>query len=365
MSPSEISTLTPLPSHISHFTPKLLSWFDRHGRKDLPWQKDITGYRVWVSEIMLQQTQVATVIPYYNRFMSRFPSITDLALAPIDDVLHHWSGLGYYARARNLHKTAGIIQHDHAGCFPQHVDELINLPGIGRSTAGAISAIAFNQHASILDGNVKRVLSRLRMIEGWSGHRAVEKQLWALAQHLTPKQRTKDYTQAIMDLGATLCHRRHPNCSQCPVQALCEANIHHKQSVYPTPKPKKNRPIKQAVSLLITHNETLLLLRRPDQGIWGGLWTPPQFDTLSKAHDWCLQHKLPLDISQASIETIKHSFSHYHLHLSVYHIDNTKKQGFTADEDKQIWYNLNQPQSIGIAAIVPKILNSLTQSMST
>lgn len=225
--------------HQPAFADRLLTWFDRHGRHDLPWQHNRSLYRVWLAEVMLQQTQVATVIPYYQRFLHTFPDLGSLALASLDDVLAQWAGLGYYTRARNLHRAAQIIQAQQAGHFPQHYEDVLALPGIGPSTAGAILAQALGQRHTILDGNVKRVLCRHRAIEGWPGQREVEKQLWELADVLTPHQRVDDYTQAIMDLGATLCTRTSPGCEQCPLKADCRAFAESRVSLLPTPRPKK------------------------------------------------------------------------------------------------------------------------------
>jgi A/G-specific adenine glycosylase len=222
--------------HSDIFSIKLLQWFDLFGRKDLPWQKNPTAYSVWVSEIMLQQTKVSTVIPYYVRFMKTFPDLEALAQASEDIVLHHWSGLGYYARASNLHKTAKIISSHHQGIFPNTLEGLESLPGIGRSTAGAICAIAYKKSVSILDGNVKRVLARHEAIDGWTGHSKILKLLWAAAENYTPTERIADYTQAIMDLGATLCTRSKPRCYECPVSDSCKGLIAGNPEYYPKKK---------------------------------------------------------------------------------------------------------------------------------
>ncbi|MCK5925416.1 MAG: A/G-specific adenine glycosylase, partial [Methylococcales bacterium] len=242
------------------FQQKILAWFALKGRKNLPWQQPINPYRVWVSEIMLQQTQVTTVIPYFQKFIHHFPDIQSLANAPLDDVLQHWAGLGYYARARNLHKSAQIIHQQ--GYFPDTVDELIKLSGIGLSTAGAISSIAFNNSAAILDGNVRRVLTRFHAITGWVGITAVSQKLWALSQRYTPDKNVADYTQAMMDLGATLCTRTKPQCEQCPLSADCQAYAQGTVLEYPTPKPKKIKPVKSLVFLLLYHKKQLLLEKR-------------------------------------------------------------------------------------------------------
>ena len=259
------------------FATSLLAWFDQHGRRDLPWQRAINPYRVWVSEIMLQQTQVATVIPYFERFTGRFPTLAELASADLDEVLHHWTGLGYYARGRNLHKAARVVVADHQGELPRCVEVLQSLPGIGRSTAGAIAAIAYGIRAPILDGNVKRVLTRFHAVAGYPGVPAVARTLWQLADQHTPARRVADYTQAIMDLGATVCVRNGPSCHRCPIQTGCEALEAGVVDAYPGKKPRKNKPVR-AARLFVLHDGRggCLLEQRPENGIWGGLWTPPE-----------------------------------------------------------------------------------------
>jgi A/G-specific adenine glycosylase len=257
----------------------LLPWFDRHGRHDLPWKAGADPYRIWLSEIMLQQTQVTTVIPYYERFLEAFPDADALAAAEVDAVLARWTGLGYYARARNLHRAARAIVDDHGGRFPADVDALAALPGIGRSTAGAIAAQAFGVRAPILDGNVKRVITRLAAVEGWPGRTAVARELWALAEDWTPAERVADYTQAVMDLGATVCTPRRPACDACPLADRCLARARGLQHRLPTPKPKREKPERRTRMLLIQDPDGAVLLeRRPPQGIWGGLWCFPQQD---------------------------------------------------------------------------------------
>ena len=236
---------------MSDFAERLLAWFDDNGRKDLPWQQNVTAYRVWVSEIMLQQTQVQTVIPYFNRFVDRFPDVGALATAKQDEVLSHWSGLGYYARARNLHKAAQQIVLEHGGRFPETLDAVIGLPGIGRSTAGAILALAKGQRHAILDGNVKRVLARFDAIAGWPGKAQVAADLWAIAERYTPDERAAGYTQAIMDLGATLCTRSKPACDRCPVSGDCEALRTDSVEAYPGRKPKVTKPLKTTTMVLV------------------------------------------------------------------------------------------------------------------
>ena len=265
-------------------TKALLSWHTKHGRHDLPWQNTTDAYRIWLSEIMLQQTQVTTVIPYYERFIASYPSITDLAKAELDQVLHLWTGLGYYARARNLHKTAQIISADHNGVFPTDFEQVLALPGIGRSTAGAILAFSQGQHFAILDGNVKRVLARFYAVEGWYGKKQVETQLWELSELNTPKKNIQHYTQAILDFGATLCRRSKPLCIECPFQTDCQAFINDRVKELPHSKPKTTKPIKQTTMLLIQNDKgEVLLQRRPPAGIWGGLWCPVETNNTEKA----------------------------------------------------------------------------------
>nr|WP_250654956.1 A/G-specific adenine glycosylase [Alkalimarinus coralli] len=303
----------------AQFNQSILKWFDQHGRKNLPWQLDKSPYRVWVSEIMLQQTQVSTVIGYYNRFMSRFPTLAELANADEDEVLRHWAGLGYYARARNLHKTAKLILNSYNGEFPNTHSEIESLPGIGRSTAGAILSLSLNQRAPILDGNVKRVLARYHGIEGWTGHTSTAKELWHWAEVYTPATRFSDYTQAMMDLGATLCTRSKPNCPQCPINSTCRAYIENKTKILPTPKPKKTLPVKHRWLLHIENNDQEIFLeKRPPSGIWGSLWSLPEapfeLDDASIIHH-CREH-LSLECRVNSHEeSFKHTFSHYHLVL--------------------------------------------------
>jgi A/G-specific adenine glycosylase len=343
---------------------RVLAWFDQHGRHDLPWQQGITPYRVWVSEIMLQQTQVATVIPYFERFMTTFPAVADLAAAEQDQVLHLWTGLGYYSRARNLHKTAQIITSEHNGQFPANVEALSELPGIGRSTAGAIAAIGHNQHAAILDGNVKRVLARLHAVAGWPGKSLVLKTLWQFAEAHTPAERTADYTQAMMDMGATLCTRSKPNCGQCPLQSDCLAFANGKPSDYPGKKPKKTLPVKQTVMLMAQNSAgELALEKRPDSGIWAGLWGFPEFSDTASASDFCQQH---FGNDQPSIQpwpSFRDTFSHYHLEITP--VLAKVNDGSAIGEAQQLWYNPLKPANIGLAAPVKKLLQQLSRHTET
>jgi len=339
------------------FSKKLLNWYQQYGRHDLPWQQDRSLYRVWVSEIMLQQTQVATVIPYFERFMARFPDTRVLADAEQDEVLHLWTGLGYYARARNLHKAAQIIRDEYGNQFPQDFDAVLALPGIGRSTAGAILAQALNQRHIILDGNVKRVLTRLFAIEGWPGKKEVENKLWEIAESLTPKQQLTDYTQAIMDLGATVCARK-SSCPDCPVIDLCEAHRQDQVSSYPTPKKRKALPVKETQMLILQNAEgNILLQQRPPSGIWGGLWSLPECSG-ENIEKWC-QQKLGLLIGKAIMKPVfRHTFSHFHLDITPIHIKVKALTNQVMEADRGLWYNTQQPESLGLPAPVVNILKS-------
>ncbi|HKU16118.1 MAG TPA: A/G-specific adenine glycosylase [Steroidobacteraceae bacterium] len=332
----------------------LLAWFDRAGRKNLPWQHDPTPYRVWVSEIMLQQTQVATVIGYYERFMQRFPDVRALAAAPGDEVLHLWTGLGYYARARNLHRAAQIIVAEYAGEFPQTIESVQALPGIGRSTAGAILALSRSQRHPILDGNVKRVLARYFGIEGFPGEREVEKVLWERADECTPAERVAHYTQAIMDLGATLCVRSRPLCAACPLAEPCVARIEGRQSALPAPRPKKARPQRSAyVVLLVRDDGAVLLERRPPAGIWGGLWTLPQFDERAAAQSWIGKEEGAVDLPPYA-----HAFTHFDLTLHPLLVHATPASA-VSDDDRYRWYEPQQPARIGLAKPAVELIRSL------
>jgi A/G-specific adenine glycosylase len=295
---------------LTDFAERVLTWFDGHGRKDLPWQEPIDAYRVWVSEIMLQQTQVQTVVPYFERFMQSFPDVLALADAAQDDVLRHWSGLGYYARARNLHRAAGIVRDEHGGAFPETLEAVMALPGIGRSTAGAILSIAFGQRHAILDGNVKRVLARHSGIAGWPGLTSVAKELWAIAERNTPDTRVADYTQAIMDLGATLCTRSNPACERCPVATDCETRTMGTVTLIPGRKPKKDKPLRETTMVLASFDGHVYLERRPEAGIWGGLWSLPEVNG-TPVEDWCRERLAREVQATESWDRLRHSFSHY------------------------------------------------------
>lgn len=338
----------------------MLDWFDQHGRKNLPWQQDITPYRVWLSEIMLQQTQVNTVIPYFERFIDSFPDVKKLAQAKQDEVLHLWTGLGYYARARNLHKTAQIVHQQYANQFPRTLDELEDLPGIGRSTAGAILSLSMHLRAPILDGNVKRVLSRFNAIEGWSGHSSTLKKLWQLSEELTPQQRVADYTQAMMDLGATLCTRSQPQCSSCPLQQHCQAFQTDSVKSYPQPKPRKTIPTRSAFFLILTNESGQILLeKRPSQGIWGGLWSLPQHEEKSLLIENFEQHLQGQIQITDTLPEIRHTFSHFHLIIQPIMATLSNASAQVMAGSQRDWYQPQQLAGIGVAAPIKTLLSSL------
>jgi A/G-specific adenine glycosylase len=338
----------------------LLHWFDRHGRHDLPWQKDINAYRVWISEVMLQQTQVATVIPFYQRFMAELPTAQALAAAPQDQVLHLWTGLGYYSRARNLHKTAKIICADFAGEFPNSVEQLCELPGIGRSTAGAIAAIAYKEHAAILDGNVKRVLARVHAVEGYPGESLVAKKLWEFAEAHTPEQRVADYTQAIMDLGASLCSPTKPACTICPLHELCLGKQQGNPAAYPGKKAKKTLPVKQARWLIIENPAgEILLQQRPPTGLWGGLWIFPELADDQTSEHFCQKTFRQKPLNTTALNPFRHTFSHFHLDIIPIKVTLGKADNRLLEPNQALWYKLDQPAAIGLAAPVQSILNTL------
>jgi len=339
------------------FQNRLLTWFDAHGRKTLPWQINKTPYRVWISEIMLQQTQVTTVIPYFERFMTRFPTLSALAEANEDEVLHLWTGLGYYSRARNLLRAAKLITEKHVGNLPDSLPDLTALPGIGRSTAGAILAIAFNQSVPILDGNVKRVLSRMHGILEPINQSEVETHLWELAARYTPTQRVGDYTQAIMDLGATLCTRQ-PACSHCPFRNDCQAYQHNTVALIPSKKTKRALPTQKTTLLVIRHANNVLLVRRPKIGVWANLFCLPELKgemDIEEIQSFCqLKHWTIKSLQM--LPSFKHSFSHYHLLISPVQINIEKPTLKVMAKTQQIWYNLRQPKAVGLPKPVLTIL---------
>lgn len=341
------------------FSDRILAWFEANGRKDLPWQASPDRYRVWVSEIMLQQTQVATVIPYYLRFIEAFPDLRTLANAPADEVLQHWAGLGYYARARNLHQAAKRICEQHAGVFPGEYDEVMALPGIGRSTAGAILSLADGARFPILDGNVKRVLARYRQVDGWPGKSSVAKQLWAISDELTPRSRVAAYNQAMMDLGATLCTRSQPACGQCPLHEDCAARIAGTQESFPARKSRKAKPLRNTRMVLAHAGGAVYLERRPPAGIWGGLWSLPELGEQECLEDWCAAR---LNAAPAGVHywsPLRHSFSHYDLDIQPIAVRIDSASSKVEDADGTRWLQLHEALKVGLAAPVKKLIDIL------
>ncbi|RLU03999.1 MAG: adenine DNA glycosylase [Ketobacter sp.] len=343
------------------FRARILDWYQQYGRKDLPWQQQITPYKVWVSEIMLQQTQVTTVIPYFERFMARFPSVMELAQSPVDDVLQHWAGLGYYARARNLHKCAQVVCNQHKGEFPADVDALAQLPGIGLSTAGAIASISMGIAAPILDGNVKRVLTRLHAVAGWPGDKKVADKLWEIAERYTGPEQTREYTQAMMDLGATLCTRSKPACTVCPLVDNCQAAAQGNPTAYPYSKPKKEKPVRTTWMLMLQHGRELMLYRRPEQGIWGGLWSFPEYQD-ERSLQQGLDMRTPQPRQVNSLAPFRHTFSHYHLDIHPVHVLLDRKPQAIMEGHELVWYNEDQIETLGLAAPVKKLVLALHQA---
>jgi A/G-specific adenine glycosylase len=346
------------------FTKNLLAWFHAHGRHDLPWQQNPTPYRVWVSEIMLQQTQVSTVINYYHIFMNSFSSIRLLSEAHQDEVLSLWSGLGYYARARNLHRCAQTICDQHDGIFPQTVNELAELPGIGRSTAGAILSFSMNIRAPILDGNVKRVLARYYAIEGVTNDSAIIKQLWDTAEQLTPAENYAQYNQAIMDLGATICTRHKPACERCPVISSCQAYAQSRTQEFPLKKMSRSRPRKSTQMLIVKDTDGRIFLeKRPPAGIWGGLWGFPECESGEEIAAWC-SHHLNAEVLTTEIwPAFSHAFSHFELMIHPVLITVKRRSGAVMEANTKIWYDFRQQLPGGVASPISKLLKQLKGSV--
>ena len=340
--------------------PALIAWHAKSGRHDLPWQRDPSPYRVWVSEIMLQQTQVATVLRYFERFMQRFPDLPTLAAAPLDAVLHLWSGLGYYSRARNLHRAAQQVAAQYGGELPSSAAELAKLPGIGRSTAAAIRALSAGEYGAILDGNVRRVLMRYFAIPGPPGPRAQEQRLWGLAEQCTPKQDVAVYTQAIMDLGATVCVRRRPACVLCPLQADCRAHRTGHEHEIPAPRARPTRRT-QAVVMLLAQREdgSVLLERRPERGVWGGLWSPPQFPSIEAARFYADSRLAAAEVEPHAGQVMRHAFTHFDLAITPLLARCTGPSG-VMDGPATLWYNAAKPDQVGLPAPISSMLRSLS-----
>ncbi|MCU0835997.1 MAG: A/G-specific adenine glycosylase [Chromatiaceae bacterium] len=346
--------------------PRLLAWHDEHGRKDLPWQREPTPYRVWVSEIMLQQTQVGVVVPYFERFIARFPRLASLAEGEPDEVLALWSGLGYYARARNLHAAARAIVRDHGGRLPEDIGELEALPGIGRSTAGAILSLALGQRHPILDGNVKRVLARAFGVAGWPGRSAVLTRLWGLSEAATPTERVGQYNQALMDLGATLCTRSRPDCPRCPLGDGCAARLMGQPTAFPAPKPARERPARSTWLLVVRSPAgDILLERRPPAGIWGGLWSLPECALDRDPSLWCRERLGAEPLRVEKLAPRRHSFSHFHLDIQPLLIDLGAPADRVADGDAILWYRPGSGTPGGIPAPIERILEEIHEQGAT
>jgi A/G-specific adenine glycosylase len=347
------------------FHQRVITWYDTHGRKHLPWQQQRTPYRVWISEIMLQQTQVNTVIPYYERFIQRFPDLLSLANARADEVLHYWSGLGYYARARNMHKAAHQIRDEYQGRFPEAFELVCELPGIGRSTAAAILSLACQQRHAILDGNVKRVLARYFLIEGWPGSNKTANQLWDKAEQLTPDKDVAKYNQAMMDIGSAICTRSKPKCNLCPVSNACQAFIAQRQAEFPQRKPKKTIPVRKTQMLLVCNaNNEILLQRRPPTGIWGGLLAFPEIPPGQTVDHWCETH-LGITVSQQVVwPELRHTFSHFHLDITPVVVKIRSIHNWVMDQEDWVWYKGESETQGGFAAPVKRLIDALEKHVS-
>lgn len=345
--------------HDAGLARRLIRWQHGHGRHDLPWQNDPSPYRVWVSEVMLQQTQVATVIPYFERFMARFPGLDDLAEAPLDDVLAIWSGLGYYSRARHLHRAAAICRDEHGGRLPDDFDALMALPGIGRSTAGAIQALSRNEPRPILDGNAKRVLARFHAIPGWPGESRVARRLWAIAEAHTPRDMAAAYTQAIMDLGAGICTRTRPACPACPLRDECRAYRQGNPEAYPGRKPRRERPRRETVMLIIRDDRSRVLLeRRPPSGVWGGLWSLPEVEA-QQAPASTGEQRLGISLeSGAPLDPLEHGFTHYRLTIHPWRCRAGDGATRIMDHDDLGWFGADEALALGLPRPVRTLLES-------
>jgi A/G-specific adenine glycosylase len=342
----------------SSFAAKLIVWQKRHGRHDLPWQGTRDPYAIWLAEVMLQQTQVATVIPYYLRFLARFPDVATLAAAPLDDVLRLWSGLGYYSRARNLHRAARVIAEQHGGRFPQRVEEVAALPGVGRSTAAAICVFAFGRRHAILDGNVKRVLARFRGIKGHAGGSKVANRLWSEAKRLLPRRSVETYTQGLMDLGATVCTRSRPRCAACPVHGGCIARRRGWTGRVPAPRPRRKLPHKRTVMLALTRAGEVLLEKRPPAGIWGGMWCLPQAARRSDIGAYCLKRFGAHVLEAEELPTIAHGFTHFKLDIRPLRL-RVSALVPEAPGPGAVWLPLEEARGAAIPAPVKRILSQL------
>ena len=338
------------------FSSRIIQWQQIHGRNSLPWQHDRDPYRIWLSEIMLQQTQVATVIPYFERFIERYPTLFALAAAHEDDVLALWSGLGYYSRARNLHAAARVVVEHHAGAFPNSPNDIERLPGVGRSTAAAVAALAFGQRCAILDGNVKRVLARHGGISGWPGEKAIESSLWMLAESRLPKHHIEAYTQGMMDLGALVCTRSKPACEQCPVSSDCVAHRQHLTDTLPTARPRKILPERQIQMLILLARDEILLEKRPSRGIWGGLWSLPELATELDPIHYCLERFGSKAENPAPLPRLSHSFTHFKLHIHPVKLHLKSRSIATPGQQ---WLSLSEALNAALPTPIRKLVTQL------
>jgi A/G-specific adenine glycosylase len=331
---------------VSDFARRLVRWQARQGRHDLPWQRTRNPYRIWLSEVMLQQTRVATVIPYYRRFLARFPEVKSLASATLEEVLTLWSGLGYYTRARNLHAAARAVMALHRGRFPRSREVLETLPGLGRSTAAAIAVFAFGRREAILDGNVKRVLARHFAVRGSPGEQRVAKRLWALAESELPAKNIEAYTQALMDLGAGVCTRKRPDCASCPLNASCLGYARGKPEAFPQPRPRRKRPVRETSMLLLLRKGEVLLEKRPATGVWGGLWCFPEVEPGSEK------------VAGKALPALRHEFTHFTLNITpiVRHVESA---ALRVAEPGRIWLPLEEALGAAVPAPVRKLLAGL------
>ncbi len=346
------------------FSQKIVRWYNKHGRHDLPWQSNPTSYRVWVSEIMLQQTQVTTVIDYYQKFMRRFPDLSSLANASLDEVMQLWSGLGYYARAKNLHKAAQMIHVEYKGKFPKSFEKVIALPGIGRSTAGAILSLSTKQRYPILDGNVKRVLARHFAIKGAPNDPKVLENLWALSEKVTPFTEVKEYTQAMMDLGATICTRSNPNCKTCPITTSCKAKKLNQIKHFPSKISRKEKTTKATTLLLLVDlkNQRILLEKRKTSGIWGGLWSFPECPVETNLTNWC-QETLQLSIKAFPWEPLQHTFTHFHLNIHPVLCHVKSPATISLNDTPLVWHSLHEAKLLGLPAPIKRLLQELDRRL--
>jgi A/G-specific adenine glycosylase len=340
------------------FAQAVIAWQRSHGRHELPWQNTADPYAIWVSEVMLQQTQVATVLPYYARFMLRFPEVSALAASPLEDVLGCWSGLGYYSRARHLHRAARMICEQHGGKVPRRPQDLERLPGIGRSTAAAIAVFAYGGRHAILDGNVKRVLARVHAVEGFPGDAAVAAALWRLAEALLPSRCIKAYTQGVMDLGATVCLPRAPRCGACPVQALCAARRRSLTREIPAPRPHRRRPVRRTAMLILERGGALFLEQRPPTGVWGGLWCFPELAEDADIDELCAaRFGVEVD-TQPALAPVEHGFTHFHLTIVPRHV-RVRREIVRVAESQGSWFALDEVPGAAIPAAVRRLLERL------